>query len=79
VKTSQFMSLEGLEIVVTEWDCGCWHEEGYTSYGVLEHLRFQSCSDCFDSLAYYLDNLGVDKRAQLTLELPSPEGDRRPV
>lgn len=71
MKSSQFQSVEGLEIVVTEWDCGCWHEQGYTSQGELVHLRFQACTTCWDAVGEYLDNLCVDKKTQLTLSLPS--------
>jgi len=77
MKTTQFMSLEGLEVVVSTWDCGCWHESAYSSYGTLELLRFQACSSCWDSAVAYLDEIGIAERAQLTLPLPSPEGDRR--
>jgi len=76
MKTSAFTSIDGIDMTVTEWDCGCWHEEGYDILGKLCHLRFQACELCFGELARYLDQLDVDKRAQLTLDLPSAKGDR---
>jgi hypothetical protein len=76
MKTSEFVSLDGLDMKVTEWDCGCYHEEGYDVTGRVQHLAFQACSACFDRLALYLDNLEIDKGSQLTLPLPSAEGDR---
>jgi len=68
-KVHEFRSVEGLDIVLTEWPCGCWHEEGYL-LGELEHLRFQACTSCFDECAKRLEELTLDKRSQLTLSLP---------
>lgn len=70
---SQYMTIEGLEVVVHSWPCGCWHEEGYST-GELVHLRFQACSSCWDAAGEYLTQLTLDKRSQLTLPLPSSHG-----
>lgn len=70
-RTSQFMSIEGLELVVSTWDCGCWHETGYDSEGIIQHLRFQACTECWESMGTYLDNLCIDGKVQLTLGLAS--------
>jgi len=61
-----------LDITVHTWDCGCWHEHGVNrDTGNLELIRFQACTDCWDAVGRYLDNLDLDRKAQLTLELPS--------
>jgi len=74
--TSQFMSIQGREVVSTQEDCGCWHETEYYPDGEIVMIRLQICSSCFEAAGVYLDRLSIDKRAQLTLSLPSAEGDR---
>lgn len=74
--TSQFMSIEGHEVVLTAEPCGCWHETRYTTDGEIVLIRLEVCGDCFEAAGEYLDRLCIDKRTQLTLPLPSAEGDR---
>lgn len=77
--TVAYSNVEGcLTFYISTWECGCWHEEGFNADSELAHLRFQVCPDCWSSLERYLDNLEVDRKAQLTLLLPSrtvTEGD----
>lgn len=73
-RTSQFMSVEGFETVLTVRDCGCFHESAYTSDGELVMIRLQICGACFDAAGQFLEAL--DNKPQLTLPLPLAEGDR---
>lgn len=74
--THQFMTVEGFECVQHLFPCGCFHETYYTTQGDIELIRLQVCTDCFDEAGRELEQLSLDKRAQLTLHLPSAEGDR---
>lgn len=68
--------MNGDEIIVTVRDCGCWHETHYSPLdGDITLIRMEICGKCFEAAGDYLDTL--DKHKQLTLDLPSAEGDRR--
>lgn len=69
VKTSQFLTVTGLECVQHLHDCGCWYETYYTTDGEIELIRLQLCKECVDSAGERLQAL--DNEEQLTLYLPS--------
>jgi len=65
-------------VFLTERPCGCYYETSHdVDSGDVCLIRARTCTSCFDSFFSMLENEMVDKRAQLTLELPLPEGDRR--
>jgi len=75
--TAQFLSIEGYQVVVTYHECGCYHETRYdpiTAEAIL--IKLEICGECFDSAAALLDQRTMARKAQLTLPLPSAEGDR---
>jgi len=69
------MTVEGYEVVQTMYPCGCFSETTYSTDGDMQLLRVQVCGECFDELHEKLENHTLDKRSQLTLDLPS-QGDR---
>lgn len=75
MRTYQFMTAQGRELVQHLYDCGCYHETEYSTDGLIHLIRMEICGDCFDRAAEHLEAL--DKQRQLTLSLDSPEGDRR--
>lgn len=75
-EVNQFMSIDGYEVVQTLYPCGCFSETSYTTDGEIDLIRVQVCGTCFDELHTKLDQHTLDKRSQLTLDLPS-QGDRR--
>jgi len=72
--TSQFMDIQGREVIVTSRPCGCWHETRYDHVdGSIQLIRLQICSSCFTAAGEYLEVL--DKQRQLQLGLPLTDGD----
>jgi len=73
MSTSQFMDLEGREVIITSRPCGCWHETRYNHVtGEILLIRLQICSNCFDSAQQLLERL--DNDAHLQLGLPLDQG-----
>lgn len=75
-----FSSLTVSKMVESEltdyYKCGCWYTRSYDEDGLCM-IRAQVCSNCFDQFHDALEKLTLDERSQLTLDLPSTEGDRR--
>lgn len=76
-RTWRSLAPNGDEVICTVEDCGCWHETHYSAVGSdVTLIRLEICGECFDSAAAHLEKLTLDKGSQLTLPLPSAEGDR---
>lgn len=56
--------------------CGCWCSRLYHPDGELLELRLQVCEDCMSKFHEALVLQIASETEQLTLPLPSPEGDR---
>jgi len=59
-----------LETVWHFWPCGCYGMEGYR-LGILDELRVHVCTACFREAFDRLEQLTLDSRSQLTLDIAS--------
>jgi len=56
---------------ITEWSCGCYYETSLDITGEVCLIRAKTCTACFDKFHEMLEQLTLDKRSQLTLDLAS--------
>jgi len=59
-----------LDTVWHFWPCGCYAMEGYR-LGNLDELRVRACTACFNEALDRLEQLTIDIRSQLTLDIAS--------
>lgn len=58
------------------WKCGCYYETSLDENGEVCLIQASTCGVCFDACFRKLDEMVLDKKAQLTLGLASPERER---
>lgn len=56
---------------LSEWPCGCYYETSLDISGEVCLIRAKTCGACFDQFHEMLEQLTLDKRSQLTLDLAS--------
>jgi len=62
--------------VTYEHECGCYCSRMFHPDGELLELRLQVCEDCMNHFSNDIQLRLSSESAQLTIPLPSPEGDR---
>jgi len=52
------------------WPCGCYYQTSLDELGEVCLIRAACCSECFDLALQQLEKATLDRRGQLTLDLP---------
>lgn len=65
--------------LTTHFKCGCFYSTSRDETGELCLIYAHVCSKCFDEFQYALEQLSIDVKSQLTLDLPSRHGPANPL